>query len=435
MAEQWRAPSWTQLHRMGQLRLEVEAGLHNPHYTVRAERVRPQLDWHRLADAWQRVQAAHPVLGSRFDLAAGLWSVPEEGSTAQPPLLTDTESFTAALVRPFDYRSGPVARLVIADETGESLVGLAIEHLVSDGWTLSTVWHDLVSAYAGAPVARETGFVGYVADQHRMLQQPETELRVERVRDTLAAVGGAIPALALPAPDPAAGIASALVKGEFRQSVPQATWQDVAEAARRNRLSAPNILLAAFHAALAGLTGQPAVGSTLTLANRLRAGDRGAAGWYAGKLTVPADTTDADTDPARYLRGWQQGLWQALDSSDIPWAYLLHRFNPDQFGRFTAIPFATFNFQPETMHAGQPTRWPEADSITPVPVGTGSRDAALATFWLERDTGVEVLWEHRVDVLPPARVAELWSCFSQALDQLRRAGCPPGDPVTGQAAR
>ncbi|HJQ01732.1 MAG TPA: condensation domain-containing protein [Jatrophihabitans sp.] len=426
MSEQWRQPSWNQLHRMGQINLEQEAGIANAHYTVRAERVGAALDLDRLRLAWQRLLTARPVLRARFDLQAGAWSVPAPDSPAAAELdTTDADRFTSALVLPFDYAAGPIARLVVVSEQDQTLVGLAVEHLVSDGWTLSQLWDDLVRAYSAQEIASESRFVDYVAAQNAHLETPETQRRVEDYGATLIEAGGAIPALHLASVDSAASaveLHTRLRKAEMHYTVDGPTWQRVLDAARGRGMSGPNLLLAALHVALGELTHRTAVGSTLAVANRLKPIDRSAAGWYASKLLVPADTRGAAADPADYLSRWQQRLWLALDHSDIPWAYLLYRLNPADYGRFTQTPFASFNFQPWGMQARPSLRWEGARFTEPIAVQTGSRDATLATFWLERSDQVAVAWEHRSDLLPAGTVDELWQSFRAALDQLCEAG-------------
>src|SRR5216117_3364675 len=124
--------SWHQRHRLGQIAVEKAAGVVNPHYTVKAERISPRLDRGALERAWHAVTVAHPLLLSAFDIEDARWWLPDERMTGLVVACAPAE-FATRLTAPFDYASGPVARMVLAADDDCSLVGIAVDHLVSDG--------------------------------------------------------------------------------------------------------------------------------------------------------------------------------------------------------------------------------------------------------------------------------------------------------------
>jgi hypothetical protein len=383
----------------------------NPHYTVRAERIRPSVDKHALSVAWHLVVTEHPLLRSAFQVDAGEWSIPGDGDL--PVLECDVERFAEELTKPFDYGRGPVARLVFASDGSSAQVGVAVDHLVSDGWSLATIWDELREYYelissGKAFTAREPeeSFVGYLDNQRAAVDGARSSGRLARLDTYL--TNGAIPALRLPDKGSRTDIRCALTKAHLHEHIDATTWAALSSAAATVGVSGPNLLLAAFHAALAAHTGSQRIGVTTTMANRLRPVDERAIGWYAGKLVVMADTAGLVGDPRGYLLAWRDSYWTALDFSDIPWAYLLSRLNPGDFGGFTSKPYATFNFQPRVVEQQSGNAWYQAMDVARVNVATGSRDAALGTFWVENERGVDVDWEYRPAFLGADDIALIW---------------------------
>lgn len=418
-------PSWAQLHRLGQLELELAHGMHNPHYTVRAEWIEPALETGRLRAAWQMVVTLHPILGSAFTLRPMAWRIPT-GTPRCWFVECAPEQFQEAVVAPFDYETGPLARLVVAQGGGATLVGVAIEHLVSDGWSLAGVWAELISGYAraGEPLHGEPewGFRDWVAAEHERLADPVVERRIRALQQNLGPVGGAIPALPF-ARCPGLGSvnSTAIGKEESRFSVPEETWIRICRVAAAMRLSGASVLLCALHVALHQLTGLPNVGTTLAMAGRSGPAQRRFVGWFADKLVVRSDMSQLNGDLHAYLRYWRRGFWAALDSIDIPWAYLVSRLNPSDFGRFSATPFITFNFQPVKMGAPSAPKWHEGQLVTAQDVATGHREAAMSTFWIERDDGVEVQWRRQSAAISSPVAEQLWLSLSGLLEDVARA--------------
>jgi hypothetical protein len=360
------------------------------------------------------------LLRSTFRIDDGSWWVPGH---ADPPVTgCAADRFAGELVRPFDYGRGPVARLVVAADRSASLVGVAVDHLISDGWSLATIWAELRAHYELAACEKtvqarkpEESFVGYLDGQQAIVDGAAVSGRLARLDGYLSA--GAIPTLRLPGRGTAGDVRTALRKGHLHQHIEAAAWRDCGRAAGTIGMSGPNLLLAALHAALAEHTGESRIGATTTLANRLRPADERAIGWYAGKIVVMANAGTLADDPLGYLLGWRDSYWTALDFSDIPWAYQLHRLNPEDFGAFTRKPYATFNFQPAVAEPPSSTGWYRATDVAPVDIATGSRDAALGTFWFENEHGVGVDWEYQAGFLGADEVRAIWRLLTGNLDR------------------
>lgn len=417
-------PSWNQAHRIGQIRRELAARVHNPHYTVWAQRITPAVSVGRLMMAWRQVNEAHHILSSRFDIDYGRWLMPSAAPDEFPIYEVIAQDFRAALTKPFVHPAEPVSRLVLARHGDSSLIGIAADHLISDGWSLAQLSEELVRAYNGEPLTAEHRFTEYVREQNEFLRAPGTLARADRVVDKLTAIGGVLPPLHIGTSTKAVRDPASIAYHDREFTLVESQWKAVRSAAPVFGISPSNLILAALHAALARVGSSPYAGSTMTLANRRRPADRKAVGSYAAKMALTIDAQRAGADDIGYLDTWRSSFWSALDTSDIPWAYLLYRLHPDDFGNFTQRRYATFNFQPLQMNAQTQLPWSDQHVAGPVGVPTGRRDQSLATFWVERPTCISCLWEYRIDALDHDAVTALWNSFSGFVDEFCAAASP-----------
>jgi amino acid adenylation domain-containing protein len=131
-------------------------------------RLSGDLDLHRLEDAFNAVVARHEVLRTRFAVQDGR-PVQLVLPTLQIPLrridLRGSGDFSAEaaaaraleeLRLPFDLASGPLVRLsAIRYGERDHLVGLAMHHIVSDGWSVGVLAREIGTIY-NALVVGET---------------------------------------------------------------------------------------------------------------------------------------------------------------------------------------------------------------------------------------------------------------------------------------
>jgi acyl-CoA synthetase (AMP-forming)/AMP-acid ligase II len=121
-----------------------------------AVRIRDAFDPAVLTAALDVLAARHDALRTRFrrgphgwtgtvldDLPAEVVTRTAEGATEAAALLS------AEVTRPFDWREGPLVRAVVVTAGAEDhLLALVVHHLVTDGWSMGLLLHELGLVYS-----------------------------------------------------------------------------------------------------------------------------------------------------------------------------------------------------------------------------------------------------------------------------------------------
>lgn len=120
-----------------------------------AVRVEEALDVPALAGCVDRLIERHEALRSH---CRGNDVVVEAHLPGELVELTDPASFTAAVARPIDWRTGPQVRTVVApaapDTPGVTLVALVAHHLSVDGWSIGVLLRELGELYSAHRAGR-----------------------------------------------------------------------------------------------------------------------------------------------------------------------------------------------------------------------------------------------------------------------------------------
>src|SRR5690606_24926590 len=204
--------------------------------------------------------------------------------------------------RSFDLEQAPLVRVLLAREADDRWVlSLVVHHLVADGWSLGVIARDLASLYAGLPLpALTTTYGAYAAEQRGTRAESDVAPLASYWR---AALAGAPLEIALPRPlQSSAGASSAagVVALDFEPDLIPAVEQ---LAATRNA-TLFMLLLAACHATLARVCGQPDIVIGTPLARRDQPEWEDLVGLFASalplRLRTPADASrDVAIDDAR----------------------------------------------------------------------------------------------------------------------------------------
>jgi hypothetical protein len=392
-------PSWKMLHRLGMIRYEqTEHRLVNPDQVMYAVRVDGELDLDRLAHAWDLVQRRHPVLGSSFDLANDEWRTRDVTTSALvvsrlPAEHRDVSSATTelgnALRIPFDLTRGPLARLhAVPADDARTLVGIAVDHIICDGWSaqvlFAELWHLYRDPQGELPPVRIT-FPELVAQEWAWLASEEGKGATQRCAEVLATVG---PQPVAPLPGVRAGTAS-------HERAHRAGFSlSAAEAARLRTVPVMRGLspTALAHAALAGalhlLTDTEFVGTTLAMANRADRTVHRTQGWLADNVVVVTRAQDEVRKPA-FLGTFAAAVAEALDLSSVPLAALIVRMAPEQFGLPSPHPTASVN-SGAAIDRRFPLLAPPGATLTEVPVPDGWGYRSIVVRGAESAAGLDI---------------------------------------------
>ncbi len=309
-------------------------------------RVRGPLDFDALTRAAEALAERHPALRTTFAEGPAGPEQTVHARLAPEVLFGDAEGWSenetaarlrAEIWRPFDLGRGPLVRLgALRRGPAETLLFLAIHHIVSDFWSLAVMARDLGAFYAretgrpaAAPPALELRYTDWSRWRRERLAGPEGERLWEGWREILA---GDPQRLELPTdrPWPAAQTWEGGAR-VFR--LDGAAAGDLQALARRRGATLFMGLLAAFEALLARYTGQeeillgsPTAGRSAEVADLV--------GYFVNPVAIRARLGD---DPAflDVLGETRRAVVAAFERQDYPFALLAERLQP---GRDAARP-------------------------------------------------------------------------------------------------
>lgn len=421
--------SWTQRHRLGQMVLERTTGIYRPHHAVEPVTVSGPLDLAALDRAWRRVQRRHPVVLCGFDLSHApdfAWRLDDPAEPAElvtlpsPPDEAVATEVLKAVEAPFDLRTGPLTRLVVAPiATRLHVLALAVDHVIADFWSLDVLMHDLCGFYAeesglAAPPRPPitSPFPDYARRQNAYLKSAAGIGALEAIGERLSATG-AIPVTQI------AGFTGAAVAGYDNNGVAKGRIDaeltaEIRAVARRTRMSMWTFIHAALHWSLAELSDEPVAATTMQTANRESTEVHQTIGWLAGKVVVPSSPGDAPDTPA-FLRSFAASVMDSLDGSDVPWPRVIAEYAPEAFGRHCPLPYVGFNPQSLSMRR-QLGGWSfPGCRIGPFDYAGSTPDPALLMSLIETDADIGVSIYHRADWYPADAAENLWQTVEHRL--------------------
>ncbi|MCB1037739.1 MAG: hypothetical protein KDD47_28155, partial [Acidobacteria bacterium] len=159
--------------------------------------------------------------------------------------------------RPFDLAHGPLLRLHLWRRPGGDLLLLNLHHLAGDLWSVALVWRELSERLApgtgdGEGEARAApSFYAWTESRRHLLEGPRGEAALAFWRRRLDPLP---PPAELPA-DRAEGHFSGSASGAFLERLAAGSWPSLESLARRRGTTPHAVLLAAFQACLARITG------------------------------------------------------------------------------------------------------------------------------------------------------------------------------------
>ncbi|HKH43621.1 MAG TPA: amino acid adenylation domain-containing protein, partial [Thermoanaerobaculia bacterium] len=223
-------------------------------------------------------------------------SLPRVDLSGLPPALREKEQArlgAALAAAPFDLGSGPLLRALLlrigGPAPGEHVLLATLHHIVSDGWSIGVLLHELVAFYRALREDVPSGlsplpvqYADWALWQREWLEGDALEAGLSWWRQHLAS---APPVLALPADRPRPATPS-FRGAEHREILPPDLLDTVQALARRSGASLFMALLAAWQAFLARHTGQDDFVVGTPVAGRDRAEVEGLIGLFVNTLAL-----------------------------------------------------------------------------------------------------------------------------------------------------
>ncbi len=311
-----------------------------------AFRLRGPLDGEALGRAFEEMKRRHETLRTRFERAGGQprqvieptagWTLTAEDLSG----LAEGEREQAAQRRatqtarqPFDLGRGPLLRAVLlrlADR--DHVLVLAMHHIVSDAWSVERLVRELATLYEAFSRGRPSPlpelrvqYADFAVWQRRWLEGDALESQLAYWRERLA---GLPPLLDLPA-DHARPEVKRHRGGRRVVELPQELAEKLGRLSHRRGATRFMVLLAAFQALLARVSGRTDVAVGSPIANRTRKELEGLIGFFVNTLVL---RTDLSRDPtfAELVSRVRQVALGAYAHQDVPFERLVEELNPER---------------------------------------------------------------------------------------------------------
>ncbi|WP_334190225.1 amino acid adenylation domain-containing protein, partial [Noviherbaspirillum sp.] len=306
-----------------------------------------ELDQTALRAALDRLVARHEVLRTTFILENGrpVQRVADRGSgfalqehdlrdsrlAGQEPEQELARIASAEAGAPFQLDIGPLARgrlIRLADR--EYVLLLTLHHIISDGWSMGVLAHEVGSLYRCFREGRPDPlppltiqYVDYAVWQRRWMEDDALQAQAAYWRDTLA---GAPPLLELPtdrARPPQADHAGAFIPFELDAAL----VRSLQSLARRHDCTLFMTVLTAWATLLGRLSGQEDLVIGVPVANRPLAEVEPLIGFFVNTLALRIDLSGRPS-VARLMQDVRARTLRAQQNQNLPFEHVVELVNP-----------------------------------------------------------------------------------------------------------
>jgi len=285
---------------------------------------------------------------------------------------------------PFDLTRPPLIRgHLIRLGSEDSLLLLALHHIVGDGWSARILQGELSHLYAARRDSRPATlaplpitYKDYAAWQTGRGWYAEEAYWRQRL-------AGAPQAIALPTDRPAPPTPSGR-GGSVQRDLPPALLEGLHALARRHNASMATIGLALFTAVLYRLTRQGDMVIGMGVAGRDRAETEGLIGFFVNVLPIRVRLDD-DTELAALIADIRAGMIAALDRRDYPFDLLVRAVAPQRSAGRQPLVNVVFEYQRFEAVTGPDTPAPGSPGSNDLrPTGSGVLESDLADIVASR---------------------------------------------------
>ena len=384
-----------------------------------AVRIKGALDVEALLRSLHEIVRRHESLRTTFPVVDG---APVQQIADQPfvaPLMIDLQEFPdeerEARLRQittdearlhFELKRGPLLRTTLVQlGRDEHVLVVNMHHIVSDGWSIGILVHELATLYEAFVSGRESPlaelpvqYADFALWQREWLRGLNLEAQLDYWKQKLSGV----PVLQLPTDRPRPP-AQTFRGGEYAAAFQPSLAQALNELSRREGVTLFMTLLAAFNVLLARYAGQTDIVVGTPIAGRTRAELEGLIGFFVNTLVL---RTDLSGNPGfRALLGRvKETALGAFAHQDVPFEKLVEEL---QLPRDQSRPPL---FQ--VMFALQNVPRPEADissglSLSAVEIDGGAAKFDLTLAVQETGDGLSAAFEYNTDLFDAATIGRM----------------------------
>ena len=409
-----------------------------------------RLDSEALSKTLQALAMRHETLRTTFRLGAdgGPEQVVREPQPQRSPLV-DLSALPGALregvaarlaaiegVSLFDLSRGPLLRATaLRLASSDHLLLLTMHHIVSDGWSLTILFRELLAIYSSFVASGLSSatlpelpiqYVDYALWQRQRLSGEELDRQVAYWREALS---GLAPLLPLPLDRPRPPVQRA-EGSSVSLTIPPGLLRPLRELGRSARVTLFVTLLAAYKVVLWRLTGESDLAVGAPVAGRNRPEVEGLIGFFINTLVL---RTDLAGDPSfRELLGRVQAVNEGANvHQDLPFEKLVEELAPERSLQHSPLFQASFAYQSDPTAVSSAGSALDASGgaveVTSHPVEREVSIFDLAVSLLERPEMVVGSVSYKSDLFDRTTILRLRRAFLQTL---RRAVADPEAPIS-----
>jgi amino acid adenylation domain-containing protein len=340
-------------------RLDPESPVYNLHHALR---VGGPLTVEALARSLAAVAARHQVLRLRCEerdghpvqvfTAAGAVALPAvdlSGLAARDRERLAAKLASVAAVRPFSLERGGLLRVCLLRlAPADHAILFAMHHVISDGWSMGLLIHELAESYAAAAAGRPAALpplpVQYGDYAHWQRQWLAGALREELLAFWRRHLAGAPPALDLPTDLPRSGPGEPLGAAQVA-TLPPALVGSLRDLAGRQGATLFMVLASALNAVLWHFTGQEDIVIGSNDANRGRPESENLIGFLVNMVPMRTDLS-GDPSLAELLSRVRQATLECHSHQDLPFHLLVQELQIERFPGRPPLVQVNIDFQP-----------------------------------------------------------------------------------------
>lgn len=340
--------------------------------------------------------------------------VEQDSAAALPPEVR--QLFNSEIGRPFDLSADVLLRaLLVKLDPIDHVLLLVMHHIVSDGWSMEILAHELLAFYgafvsgtnpslAGLPVQ----YPDYAVWQRETMQGQMRQELIEWWKQRLA---GAPDLLELPMARSRPAVQS--FRGRCRwKAFPRSLSHKLNQLSAREGSTLYQTLLAAFQVMLHRLTGRTDIVVGTPTASRAQTEAEGLIGLFVNMLALRS-TLAGDPSFQVFLRHTRDNTLEAFAHQELPFESLVEALRPDRTPSHSPLIQVVFALQ----NAPGPLPAPPGLTVTPIP--ERQMDTCTAkfdlTFQLEDSAqGLSATVEYNTELFDEAAI-DRWLSHYQVL--------------------
>ncbi|TRU61739.1 MAG: amino acid adenylation domain-containing protein [Microcystis aeruginosa Ma_QC_C_20070823_S13] len=317
--------------------------------------------------------------------------------------------------QPFDLAKESLIRitLVVLSET-EHLLLVCMHHIISDGWSIEVLIHELTSLYNAyvqnqpanlAPLPIQYG--DFALWQKQWLQGDVLQSQLNYWQNQLTA---APPLLSLPTDHPRPAVQS-FVGTQQEFSLSPKLSQALTELSHQQGVTLFMTLLAAFDALLYRYTGSGDILVGTPIANRNRSEIEGLIGFFVNTLVMRTDLSD-NPSFSQLLTRVREVTMDAYAHQDLPFEMLVEALQPERDLSHTPLFQVAFVLQNTPKSEIAMTGL----TVTDLPPENTTAKFDLTLAMVNMDDGLKGVWEYNTDLFDSSTIERLSWHFINLLE-------------------